>query len=96
MTLSIEHKSHLTRCDRAVEMTYLLKDDQLLLIWSAIRYLTKIRELNDVIEQGIALTEAQALLVAFVFQLEPLSRDSASPFEDEPPARVVTGPHRTP
>ena len=60
-------------------MMYLLKDDQLLPILNAIRSLTKIREITDVIERGIVLTEAQALLVTFVFQLEPLSRDRASP-----------------
>ena len=48
-------------------MIYLLKDDQLLPIWNAIRSLTKIRELTDVIEQGIVLTEAQALLSHLFF-----------------------------
>jgi hypothetical protein len=66
-------------------MIYLLNDDQLLPIWNAIRSLTKIRELTDVIEQGIVLTEAQALLVTFVFQLEPVSSDRASPFLVEVP-----------
>ena len=60
-------------------MMYLLNDDQLQPVWNAIRSLTKIRELTDVIEQGIVLTESQALLVGFVFELEPLCRDGASP-----------------
>jgi hypothetical protein len=60
-------------------MMYLLNDNQLLPVWNAIRSLTKIRELTDVIEQGIVLTEAQTLLVRFVLQLGPLYRDGASP-----------------
>jgi hypothetical protein len=70
-------------------MMYLLKDDQLLPVWNAIRSLTKIRELTDVIEQGIVLTEAQALLVRFVFQLEPLCRDGARPFLVEVPVNKI-------
>ena len=68
---------------------YLLNDNQLLPVWNAIRSLTKIRELADVIEQGIVLTEAQALLVRFVFQLEPLYRDGASPFSVEVPVNEI-------
>ena len=76
-------------------MMYLLNDDQLQPVWNAIRSLTKIRELTDVIEQGIVLTEAQALLVRFVFELEPLCRDGASPISVEVPVtRSPTAPVR--
>ena len=71
-------------------MMYLLNDDQLLPVWKAIRTLIKIRELTDVIEQAIVPTEAQALLVRFVFQLEPLCRDGASPFSAEVPVNEIT------
>ena len=70
-------------------MMYLLEDDQLQPVWNAIRSLTKIRELTNVIEQGIVLTEAQALLVRFVFELEPLCRDGASPISVEVPVNEI-------
>ena len=76
-------------------MMYLLNDDQLQPVWNAIRSMTKIRELTDVIEQGIVLTEAQALLVWFVFQLEPLYRDATSRLSVEVPVtRSPTAPVR--
>jgi hypothetical protein len=71
-------------------MMYLVKDEQLLPIWNAIRSLSKIRELTDVIEKGIVLTEAQALLVIFVYQLEPLSWDRISPFSVDAPVNKIT------
>jgi|HubBroStandDraft_6_1064221.scaffolds.fasta_scaffold3371373_1 hypothetical protein len=71
-------------------MMYFLKDDHLLPIWNVIQSLTKIRELTDVIEQGMILTEAQALLVCFVLQLEPLCKDRTHPFLVKDPYSEIT------
>jgi hypothetical protein len=54
------------------DMVYAVDDGQLLNIWTAIRYLGEIREILDPADRSEVLTEAQALLTAFVLLLTPL------------------------
>jgi hypothetical protein len=61
------------------DMVYSLDDGQLLNIWTAIRYLGEIREIHDPADRSEVLTEAQALLTAFVLMLKPLPGEPVGP-----------------
>ena len=59
-------------------MVYTTDDGQLLGLWTAIRLIGEVREIQDPIVQDEVLTEAQILLTAFVLGLEPLGADQTS------------------
>jgi hypothetical protein len=52
-------------------MVYTTDDGQLLGLWTAIRLLGEVREIQDPIVQDEVLTEAQILLTAFAVVLKP-------------------------
>ena len=59
-------------------MVYTTDDAQLLVLWTAIRFLGEIREIEDPIAHNEILMQAQILLTAFVVGLEPRICDQTS------------------
>jgi hypothetical protein len=59
-------------------MVYTMDEHQLLRLWSVIRCFAEIRENSDPITQSEILTNAQTILTAIVFDLNPLVDDRAS------------------
>jgi hypothetical protein len=62
-------------------MVYTMNERQLFRVWTVIRFLGEIREIEDPITQAEILTDAQILLTAFVLDLQPLSRDRTNTAE---------------
>ena len=59
-------------------MVYTTDDGQLLGLWTAIRLIGEVREIQDPMVQAEILTEAQILLTAFAVVLEPQPWDQTS------------------
>jgi hypothetical protein len=59
-------------------MVYTTDDAQLLGLWTAIRFLGEVREIEDPIVHDETLIHAQILLTAFVVGLEPRISDQTS------------------
>jgi hypothetical protein len=76
-TRYVEDQSRVVKKLRTEVMGYAVDDGQLLNIWMALRYLGKVREIADPASRSEVLTEAQALLTAFVLMLKPLPADKA-------------------
>jgi hypothetical protein len=60
-------------------MVYIMDDVQLLGLWTAIRFLGEVREIEDPIAHDEILIHARILLSAFVVGLEPRICDQTSP-----------------
>ena len=59
-------------------MVYTTDDAQLLALWTAIRFLGEVREIEDPIAHDEILMRTQLLLTAFVVGLEPPICDQTS------------------
>jgi hypothetical protein len=59
------------------KMVYTMDEYQLLRLWSVIRCFAEIRENSEPIIQSEILTNAQIILTAIVFDLNPLVEDRA-------------------
>jgi hypothetical protein len=77
-------------------MIYTVDDGQLLMIWTVTRLLGEIREIPEPKDRSEILTEAQALLTAFVLELKPSPRDQANPIRMGTGRRDATTPLPSP
>jgi hypothetical protein len=72
-------------------MIYTVDDGQLLSIWAAITQISLIREMPETNDRSILLTRAQALLTAFVLELNPLPHDRNNSITPWLPSPDVAG-----
>ena len=71
-------------------MVYTMDEGQLFRVWTVIRFLGEMREIDDPAAQTEILTDAQILLTAFVLDLQPLPehRTTSPKFRTNPAQRA--------